>query len=93
MILMVSTKNTSTGTTKFITVTYLSDGNVEVESNDMTVFDLWALSSYLKMRADEQYITTQTQIRMTEAAKKPQLVTSTQLPRRAGRVQPLHRDD
>jgi hypothetical protein len=85
--------NTSTGTTKFITVTYLSDGNVEVESNDMTVFDLWALSSYLKMRADEVYITTQTAQRMTEAAKKPMLVTSTQMPRKAGRVQPLHRND
>ena len=89
---MAPTKPTSIGTTKFITVTYLSDGNVEVESNDMTVFDLWALSSYLKMRADEQFITTQTQIRMTEAAKKPQLVTSTQLPRRAGRVQPIRND-
>jgi hypothetical protein len=85
--------NTSTGTTKFITVTYLSNGEVEVESDNMTVFDLWALSSYIKMRADEVYITTQTAQKMQAAAKKPMLVTSTQMPRKAGRVQPLHRDD
>ncbi len=81
--------NTPTGTTKYIRVTYLSDGNVDVESNDMTVFDLWSLSSYMKMRADEMYITVQTQERMQEAAKHPQIVTTGQMPRRAGKVQPL----
>ena len=85
-------ENTSTGTTKFIRVTYLSDGNVDVESNAMTVFDLWALSNYMKMRADEMYITVQTQQRVQEAAAHPQLVTTGQMPRRAGKVQPLRND-
>ena len=51
---------------KYIQVIYRSDGNVDVASNNMTVFDLWALSQFLKMRADEMYITTQTQNRMKE---------------------------
>lgn len=69
--------------TKYITVTYRSDGNVEVESNDMNVFDLWALSNYIKMRADEQYITVQTAQRTKDAAKNAirPLQIATKMPR------------
>ncbi len=59
-------------TEKFLQVIYRSDGNVDVSSNDMTVFDLWALAQFLRMRADEMYITTQTANRMKEAAHNAQ---------------------
>ncbi len=55
---------------KFFTVIYRSNGEVDVTSNLMTVFDLWSLASYIKMRADEMYITTQTANRMKEANSK-----------------------
>ena len=58
---------------KFITVTYRSNGEVDVESNNMTVFDLWALSNYVKMRADEAYITQQTANRMKEAGNNQKI--------------------
>lgn len=74
---------------KYIRVTYHSDGNIDIESNAMTVFDLWALSRFIELRADEMYITTQTAERMKEAAKHPQLVTSTMMPRSPGKVNPL----
>jgi hypothetical protein len=61
---------TSEAQTKYITVTYLSDGTVSVESNGITVFDLWSLSNYLKMRADEMYVSVQTKSRMEEAARQ-----------------------
>ena len=91
---MTNQKPTNTGDplTKYLTVTYLSDGNIDVESNDMTVFDLWAMSNYLKMRADEMYISVQTQKNVTEAAKRPQIVTTGQMPRKAGRVAPIRSD-
>jgi len=53
---------------KFLQVIYRSDGNVDMASNNMTVFDLWSLSSFLKMKADEMYITTQTAERMKATA-------------------------
>lgn len=74
---------------KYIQVTYHSDGKVDIESNAMTVFDLWALSRFIELRADEMYITTQTAERMKEANKHPQLVTSTMMPRGPGKVSPL----
>lgn len=79
---------------RFVTVTYLSDGQLDVQMNGMTSFDLWAMSNYLKMLADEQYINVRTQTKMAESLRKSnQLVTSTQMPRKAGKPQPLHRDD
>lgn len=51
---------------KYLQVIYLSDGNIEHASNGMTVFDLWALSNWLKMMADEMYITTQTARRIKD---------------------------
>lgn len=56
---------------KYLTVTYHSDGNVDIESNNMTVFDLWALSNFIKMRADELYINTQTVERMKKQSGSP----------------------
>ena len=69
-------------------MTYLSDGNIEIESNNVTVFDLWSMSAYLKMRADELYINVKVQQDTRDAAKRG-LVTATQMPRQAGKVTPI----
>ena len=55
-------------TEKFLKTTFHSKGQIDVESSNITVFDLWALSSYLKMRADEMYVGMQTQQKMQQAA-------------------------
>lgn len=66
---------------KFFQVIYRSEGKVDIASNNMTVFDLWALSAYVKMRADEMYITTQTAERMKEAAgKSPGIIPARTMP-------------
>lgn len=57
---------------KFFQVIYHSEGQVDVASNNMTVFDLWGLSNYIKMRADELYITTQSAQRVKDAAAASQ---------------------
>ena len=53
---------------KFLKMTFHSDGKIDLESNAITVFDLWAVSNYLKMRGDEMYVQMQTQAKMAEAA-------------------------
>ncbi len=55
---------------KFLKMTFHSDGRLDLESNNVTVFDLWAVSSYLKMRGDELYVSMQTQLKMQDAASK-----------------------
>lgn len=75
-------------TEKYISVTYHSDGKVDIQSNAMTVFDLWALSRFLDLRADEMYITTQTAERMKEANQTPRLVTPDMMPGGVGRIVP-----
>ena len=79
----------SSGTEKYLTVTYRSNGEVDLESNNMTVFDLWALARFIELRADEIYITKQTELRMKEAANQSPLVTSTMMPRGPGKATPL----
>ena len=74
---------------KFLKVIYRSNGEVDLESNLMTVFDLWALARFIELRGDEIYITTQTAQRMAMQAKEGQLVRATQMPRQAGKVSPL----
>jgi hypothetical protein len=77
---------------KFLTLTYLSDGNIDLEMNGLTTFDLWSLSNYIKMVADEKYIEVRSVTKISEAAKHPQIVTTGQMPRKAGRVTPIRQD-
>jgi len=55
---------------KFYKVTYLSDGVVDVESNDMTAMDLWALSRYIELQADQIYLNVLAQERIKKAAEE-----------------------
>lgn len=71
---------------KFWKAAYRSDGQVEIESNDITVFDLWALASYMKMQADELYINKQAIERMKQSSG---LTVAGQMPRKPGKVTPI----
>jgi hypothetical protein len=75
---------------KFLTLTFLPDGNIDLEMNGLTTFDLWSLSNYIKMIADEKYI----EVRAIANAKASAsgLVTTGQMPRKAGNVAPLRND-
>ena len=77
---------------RHLTLTYLSDGHIDVEMNGLTTFDLWSLASYIKMIADEKYIEVRAVAKYEEAAKHPGIVTTGQMPRKAGRVVPLRND-
>jgi hypothetical protein len=90
---MITYKMTTSDTPKkYLTLTYLSDGNIDLEMNGLTTFDLWSLSNYIKMVADEKYIEVRAVTKISDAAKSPQIVTTGQMPRGPGRVAPLRND-